>query len=225
MSLYYQDDFVTLYHGDCLTEHREWLAADVLVTDPPYGRAWKQGEIRGRRASAGFAGIANDETTAVRDAALLAWGDDPATVFGDLMLAPPSGTKLTAIYQKPPDAGIRGAIAGVRRDAEAIYFLGAWAAGLGGTSSVFKTAAPCVGNPSGIAARAGHPNAKPLDIMERLIGMSEGVIADPFSGSGSTLVAAKALGRKVIGVELKEKYCEIIAKRCAQDVLDFGGVA
>jgi site-specific DNA-methyltransferase (adenine-specific) len=219
MGIYYEDGFVTLYHGDCLTDHREWLDADVLVTDPPYGRDWKQGEIKGKRASAGVAGIANDSTTTVRDAALSAWSGC-AIAFGDLMLAPPPGTKLVAIYQKPGDAGMRGAIAGVRRDAEAIYFLGGWPSGLGGTSSVFKTGAPCVGNPSGIAAKAGHPNAKPLDIMERLVSMTEGVIADPFAGSGSTLVAAKNRGRRAIGVELDERYCETIAKRLSQDLLE-----
>lgn len=235
MSIYYQDDYVTLYHGDCLTEHREWLGADVLVTDPPYGRAWRQGEVKAAGAVKGqarnavsLAGIANDDNTQVRDDALAAWGTDRrAVVFGDLMLAPPQGTKLVAIYAKPADAGLRGAMDGIRRDVEAIYHLGKMKSGIGGRSSVFRTRAATVGNPVGIVARSGgHPHAKPLDVLEELIdALPPGTIADPFAGSGSTLIAARNLGRKAVGVELEERYCEMIAKRLDQGVLDLGGIA
>jgi len=225
MTPYYEDDLVTLYHGDC-REVTAWLEADVLVTDPPYGRAWRQGRIQGHHSANIGNGIANDGDTTARDDALALWGTGrKAIVFGDLMLAPPPNTSLVGAYRKPVDAGLRGAIGGVRRDLEAVYLVGTWPSGIGGRSSLFATGASNVGNPVGIVASAGgHPHAKPQDVMEALLELTAGIVGDPFTGSGSTLIAAKGQGRRAIGVELDERYCEIAARRLAQDTL-FGGVA
>lgn len=223
MKPYCEDEMVTLYHGDCLELADLWTCADVLVTDPPYGRAWRQGHLGGHSESQACGGIANDHSTEVRDAALSLWGG-VAIVFGDLMLEPPANTRLVAIYHKAAGMdGMRGAMGGVRRDVEAIYLVGPWSSGLGGRSSVFATRSMVSGSAGLVARHGGHPHTKAGNVMQELIQICPpGIIADPFAGSGSTLVAAKALGRKSIGVELEERYCEIAARRLAQNVLDFG---
>lgn len=221
VSLYYQDDFVTLYHGDCITEHREWLDADVLVTDPPYGTAsvgWDVSYGRGQNRRNGDSkvasgNIANDNTTETRDAALSAWGARPAIAFGSPRLPDPPGVWDDRLVWDKKRPGMNGGP--FRYTHESIYARGMVRNG-NSTFSVFTI----------YPEQKDHIHAKPLALMSALMETCpEGVIADPFAGSGSTLVAAKALGRKVIGVELEEKYCEIIAKRCAQEVLDFGAIA
>lgn len=67
-----------------------------------------------------------------------------------------------------------------------------------------------------------HPNMKPLGVLARLVlALSDpgDMILDPFMGSGTTLLAAKTLGRKSIGIEIEERYCEIAARRLGQEVL------
>jgi site-specific DNA-methyltransferase (adenine-specific) len=225
MSLYYQDDHVTLYHGDCLTGHREWLDADVLVTDPPYGIDWAQNAMHyTRTVKATKSVIANDSTTEARDNVLAAWGKKPAVVFGSWRMPRPINTKQRLIWHKTKiNPGMSNA-PWFSADEE-IYISGAGFTGKP-HQTVYQTY-EARGGSDGLSAMTGHPTPKPVPLMEMLIEKCPpGVIADPFAGSGATLVAAKNLGRKVVGVELEERYCEIIAKRCAQEVLDiFGGAA
>ena len=208
MKPYYQDEWVTLYHGDCL-EVTDWLAADVLVTDPPYGlgglmarshqgawgRLWPSGEI----------GIAWDHSaprviteSVEKFSQAIVWG-------GNYFPLPPVRGWL--IWDK------------VVRSFSSGHCEMAWTS-IDQPIRAFNYS-------TGQLASEGkdHPTQKPLPLMKWCIGFTTdgACVADPFAGSGSTLVAAKALGRKAIGVELEERYCEIAARRLAQDVLDFGG--
>lgn len=98
---YYEDDQVTLYHGDC-REVTEWLEADVLVTDPPYGMNFQSGQ---RRET--FAKIAGDEDTAVRDAVAAMWCPDrPALMFGRWSVPAPAGERQRLIWHKASTPGM-----------------------------------------------------------------------------------------------------------------------
>lgn len=98
---YYEDDQVTLYHGDC-REVTEWLEADVLVTDPPYGMNFQSGS---RRET--FAKITGDEDTAVRDTVVTLWGTDrPALMFGRWSVPAPAGERQRLIWHKASTPGM-----------------------------------------------------------------------------------------------------------------------
>ena len=78
------------------------------------------------------------------------------------------------------------------------------------------------------AHRDGHPAPFPVELAARCIRLSTWpyeTVLDPFCGSGSTLVAARDLGRRAIGIERSERYCELAARRLSQGALDFGGAA
>lgn len=203
MTPYYQDERVTLYHGDC-REIDAWLSADVLVTDPPYPN------------NAGWF----DDAVAVAREVIAPWDRD-ALVFWTELEHPPVRVPLVAVHiwhrtnvnGRPYEPVYHFALDGKKRRSLVLPHA---AVNLGATGS---------GDPRSGVFSSGHPTEKPVPIMARLLNLTFGTIADPFAGAGSTLVAAKRLGRLAIGVELDEAYCETIARRLSQGVLDFGDPA
>lgn len=219
MRPYYEDDLVTLHHGDC-REVTAWLEADVLVTDPPYGYSHRSGGGPRGNASWKNSEIANDGDTAARDAALSAWGDRPALVFGSWKRPRPPAARALLIWDKGGHAGMGDLSLPWKPNFEEVYVLGS---GFSGARDSGVLQGHHV--PANETAGRTHPHEKPLTLMVSLIAKCpRGTLADPFAGSGTTLAAAKFEGRRAIGVELDERYCEIAAKRLAQDTL-FGGAA
>lgn len=216
---YYEDEHVTLWHGDCLADDiaPRWLTADVLVTDPPYG----YGHVSNRADTAWPEAIANDSDLAARDRMLHLWGVRPAIVFGSWKRPHPEGTRALLTWDKGLASGMGDLSMPWKPNTEEVYVLGSGFTG-------HRGGAVLTGHTVVTWASKGreHPNMKPETLMRDLIAKCPpGTVADPFAGSGSTLVASKALGRRAIGVELDERYCEIAAKRLSQGVLDLGGIA
>ncbi len=213
MSVYYSDDQVTLHHGDC-REITAWLEADVLVTDPPYGMAY----VSNSSKYGSSAPIAGDADAGIRDLVLGMWGSRPSLVFGTWRIARPAGARALIVWDKGDSPGMGDLKLPWGPSHEEVY--------VSGEGFVGKRTGSVIRNntlPPSSGARPDHPTPKPIALMERLIEKCPpGVIADPFAGSGATLVAARNLGRRAIGVECEERYCEVIARRLVQDVLDFG---
>lgn len=214
---YYADDLVTLYLADCL-DQQAWLDADVLVTDPPYGIAYESNFNRLKGTQKLGRPISGDQSTAARDAALAAWGNRPALVFGRWDAPRPATARHRLIWDKGNSVGMGDLSMPWGRAEEEIYVLGAGFKGKR-ESNVIRAQMYMAPNPN----RPDHPTPKPVALMESLIGKCPpGTVADPFAGSGATLIAARNLGRRAIGVEVEERYCELTAKRLSQQAFDFG---
>lgn len=221
---YYEDDLVTLYHGDC-REVTEWLEADVVVVDPPYGTQFSIANPKGgygRRQNAGLGPegfvIANDVSAVTRDEVLGLWYREqehgrggPILVFGSPRQADPPGVWVDRLVWNKTRPGMNG---GPWRYVHESIYVSAGFERRSNNSVSILTAFP---------DQKDHIHAKPIGLMTKLVDCAPpGTIADPFSGSGSTLIAAALLGRRAIGVEIDERYCEIAARRLDQGVLDFG---
>lgn len=201
---YYEHGGIAIYHGDC-REVTAWLVADVLVTDPPYGCAFKSG-WSGRE-------IHGDDSTAVRDVVIALWGKRPALVFGRWDCPHPSGTRMLLTWDKGDSPGMGDLSLPWGPTSEEVYVLGS------GFKSERRVGSVLRYNKLPRDAQA-HPHEKPVKLLTALLSRCpSGTISDPFMGSGTTLRAAKDLGRRAIGIEIEERYCEIAAKRLAQEVL------
>jgi site-specific DNA-methyltransferase (adenine-specific) len=231
---YYEDEKagIVIYHGDCrqlIPALNVWV--DAVVTDEPYGIA--DGAAFVRRGGAEVADC-DDEAF---NAAVTGWirlavnrlkQDGYVAAFTarqrrreleDEMAACGITPWMPFYIAKPaPAPNPRSAfMSAVEECAIGYYGTRQWYGG-GGTSNCWIGLTP---NRLGIGV---HPTEKPLGAMAQLIAAitpEGGVILDPFMGSGTTLRAAKDLGRKAIGIEIEERYCEIAAKRLSQEVLPF----
>lgn len=208
MRPYYQDEAVTIYHGDC-REIMPSVSADVIVTDPPYGCS----ATTGRGGVYDSFEITGDGDTSMRDWAIRLAASVPMVMFGSPRVARPE-CKAVLIWAKGEHTGMGDLSFPWKPDYEEIYIFGEGFSGPR-TSSVLEFYADT-------SSRRAHPTEKPEGLMRALIAKCPaGTVLDPFMGSGTTLEASKRLGRLSIGIEIEERYCEIAAKRCAQGVLNF----
>ncbi len=221
MTPYFERDGIVIYHGDC-REILPGLAADVMVTDPPYGMVYES-NMRGRWGYVSARTIAHpiegDGDTAARDAVLASWGERPALVFGTWKQPRPEGTRQVLIWDKGAGVGMGDLSIPWKPNTEEVYVLGGGFVGHRGSSVLRFNAIP-----PNLVGRI-HPTEKPIELMRDLVGKCPpGTVLDPFMGSGTTLRAAMDLGRRAIGIEIEERYCEIAARRLDQMVLPLGSL-
>jgi len=261
MKPYYQDDAVTIYHGDCSEVLGDALPkADLVFTSPPYNL--------GTTTGGGFPSIghyARGAALADRGGAGKSWGK-----WSGGSLANGYGVHSDAMPQSDYEAWQRGVLARLwaqLSDVGAIFYnhkprvqageawlplclnpglplrqIVTWARA-GGMNYAPTHYVPTYEwvlifakerfrlrdkSASGLGdvwritqeSQIDHPAPFPYELAARAIATTTAAeVLDPFMGSGTTLVAAKNLGRRAIGIEIEERYCEIAARRLAQEVL------
>lgn len=217
MTPYYSDESVTLWHGDAREVLPGRLTKPVLITDPPYGIDLDTDYSRFKNAGTAHRKVAQDAEAF--DPEWLLARFSRAVIFGGHNFAsrlPDSGSWIVWDKVLKNDLGVRIAEAEL-----------AWTRGVLTRTRSFRHLWSGAFRASE-RGTAYHPCQKPVALMGwivRLVTQTVDTVVDPYAGSGSTLVAAKVEGRKAVGCELDERYCELIAQRLSQEVLDFGGAA
>jgi len=199
---YYSRDGITIYHGDCRDILPLLGPVDLVLTDPPYG-------IRKADWDGDF------PTWWLEDAARLAPAMGLMPGIWNLLSCPREVGRLK--YRWTLAAYLAN---GMTRG---LIGFGNWIPCLVYTAdgtSAYQQDGDCRRFAVGTEAMPEHPCPKPYNVMRWLVSRLPGdLILDPFMGSGTTLRAAKDLGRRAIGIEIEEKYCEIAVRRLSQEVL------
>ena len=230
MTPYYQHKDITIYHGDCREILPTLDAVDLVLTDPPYGIQY----VSNRRH------VSTHIATSIR-------GDVEFPLWSISAVASVVSEGGAAYWfcreESIGDINHAARSVGMSPRRALVWDKGSW--GMGDLRGEWAVQTEMVawaangrhllrgGRPSNLlpfrrevaaCRRVWHPSQKPVAVLRRIIETSsdgDSVILDPFMGSGTTLVAAKELGRRAIGIELEERYCEIAAKRLAQEILPF----
>lgn len=217
MQPYYDDGQITIYHGDCRDVLQDIGPVGLVITDPPYAIGSSRAEWK-VTASVGT-GIHLAAKKVEKGGAMLVFTTTSGRGIDFTMGAVGNALPLNRllIWHK---SFIRSRVAGPWRwDAVAILAFGRACFGRPEHSSVFTTTDPASHTHLG---DTGHPAELPDGVADWLYGplaTDETVMLDPFMGSGKLLEPAARMGRRAIGIEIEEKYCEVAAKRLQQAVL------
>lgn len=223
MKPYYEHDGVTIFNADC-REVLPLIYADSLVTDPPFGVNLGEHVAASEKRSGWLAkqGYDSYDDTPANYVAVVV----PAITYAleivqrGLVFASGTGLRLLPRYDALGGVFLPSGCGRTCWGFQNFSF-----AALYGTAPALEKGAKPTGISScEIAEPNGHPCPKPLRWMKWavcLASLDGETVLDPFAGSGTTLRAAKDLGRKAIGIEIEEQYCEIAARRLEQGVLEF----
>ena len=203
---YYEQDGITIYHADCrdILPLLEPGSVDLVLTDPPYGV-----NIAGWDKEVPYEVL---PTLLTVSSGAIAWFGASAMLQTDIanFAEPPERILIWAPKFSLAHTGKKG----IFYRWHPVYLWRVPDKHDGPTHDVMT---------HGTDGRNwwNHPGTKPIKLIRDLVGLSPdgGIVLDPFMGSGTTLRAAKDLGRRAIGIELEERYCEIAAKRLQQAVL------